>query len=68
MIKVIKQFLNKCNVVFDDFNQLDGMNIPRETFLSKEVYENVTENKVLVEGEANVVLKGEDTNWKNKKN
>ena len=39
--EIIKQFLNKCNVVFDDFNQLDGMSIPRETFLSTEVYESV---------------------------
>ena len=39
--EVVKHFSNKCNVVFDDFNQLDGMNIPRETFLSTEVYESV---------------------------
>ena len=39
--EIIKNFLNKCNVVFDDFNQLEGMSIPRETFLSNEVYETV---------------------------
>jgi hypothetical protein len=39
--EIIKKFLNKCNIVFDDFSQLEGMNIPRETFLSKEVYNEV---------------------------
>ena len=38
---IIKKFLNKCNIVFDDFNQLDGMSIPRDTLLSKEIYEEV---------------------------
>ena len=38
---VIKAFLNKCNIVFDDFSQLDGMSIPRDIFLSKEVYAEV---------------------------
>lgn len=39
--EIIKKFLNKCNIVFDEFSQLEGMNIPRETFLSKEVYNKV---------------------------
>lgn len=39
--EIIKTFLNKCNIVFDEFPQLEGMNIPRETFLSKEVYNKV---------------------------
>ena len=39
--EIIKKFLNKCNIVFDEFSQLEGMNIPRETFLSKEVYNEV---------------------------
>ena len=39
--EIIKKFLNKCNIVFDEFSQLEGMNIHRETFLSKEVYNEV---------------------------
>ena len=39
--KLIKDFLNRCNIVFTDFSQLEGMNIPRETLLSNEVYDKV---------------------------
>tara|TARA_Y100000591_G_scaffold271775_1_gene247055 strand:- start:12245 stop:12637 length:393 start_codon:yes stop_codon:yes gene_type:complete len=39
--EIIIKFLNKCNIVFDDFSQLEGMNIPRDIFLSKEVYDSV---------------------------
>ena len=38
---IIKQFLNKCNIVFNSFEELEGMQIPREVLLSKEVYEVV---------------------------
>lgn len=34
----IKTFLNNCGIVFDDFNHLDGMLIPRELLLSDETY------------------------------
>ena len=38
---MVKEFLNKCNIVFDDFSQLEGMNIPREILLSTEIYDKV---------------------------
>lgn len=41
---IIKEFLNKCSIVFDDFNQLDGMLIPRELLLSKAKYEVVKDD------------------------
>ena len=40
----IKEFLNKCSIVFEDFNQLDGMLIPRELLLSKDKYEIVKDD------------------------
>ena len=39
--KIVKEFLNKCSIVFEDFNQLDGMLIPRDLLLSKDKYEIV---------------------------
>ena len=42
--QVIKDFLNKCSIVFDDFSQLDGMLIPRDLLLSNEKYESVRED------------------------
>jgi len=39
--EIIKKFLNKCNIVFESFEQLDGMSIPRDVLLSNEVYEDV---------------------------
>ena len=39
--ETIKKFLNKCNIVFDDFSQLEGMTIPRDILLSQEVYNEV---------------------------
>ena len=39
--EIIKKFLNKCNIVFESFEQLDGMSIPRDILLSKEIYEDV---------------------------
>ena len=41
---IIKDFLNKCSIVFDDFSQLDGMLIPRNLLLSNEKYESVRED------------------------
>ena len=41
---IIKEFLNKCSIVFEDFNQLDGMLIPRELLLSKDKYEIVKDD------------------------
>jgi|TARA_B100000945_G_C19883582_1_gene368345 hypothetical protein len=37
----IKSFLNKCQIIFDDVNFLNGMKIPREILLSQKTYENV---------------------------
>ena len=42
--QVIKDFLNKCSIVFDDFSQLDGMLIPRDLLLSNEKYEYVKDD------------------------
>ncbi len=41
---IIKEFLNKCSIVFEEFNQLDGMLIPRDLLLSKDKYENVKDD------------------------
>ena len=38
---VVKDFLNKCSIVFDDYEQLDGMLVPRDVLLSKEKYESI---------------------------
>ena len=38
---IIKEFLNKCSIVFDDYAQLDGMLVPRDVLLSKEKYESI---------------------------
>ena len=40
-IETIKLILNKCNVHFNDFNQLDGLLIPRDILLMEETYTNV---------------------------
>ena len=42
--QIIKDFLNKCSIVFDDFSQLDGMLIPRDLLLSNEKYEYVKDD------------------------
>ena len=42
--QIIKDFLNKCAIVFDDFSQLDGMLIPRDLLLSNEKYESIRED------------------------
>jgi len=42
--QIIKDFLNKCSIVFDDFSQIDGMLIPRDLLLSNEKYESVRED------------------------
>ena len=42
--QIVKEFLNKCGIVFEDFKMLDGMLIPRDTLLSQEKYENIKED------------------------
>ena len=44
--QIVKEFLNKCGIVFEDYKMLDGMLIPRETLLSQEKYENIKEDLV----------------------
>ena len=38
---IILGFLNKCNLKFTNFEQLDGYIIPREQLLSKELYNDI---------------------------
>ena len=42
--QIIKEFLNKCSIVFDEFSQLDGMLVPRDILLSKEKYELIKDD------------------------
>lgn len=42
--KSIYDFLHDCNIVFKDFNHLDGMLIPREMLLDQKKYETVKEH------------------------
>jgi len=39
----IKLFLNKCKIIVDNLNQLDGMLIPREILIDGEIYKSVKE-------------------------
>ena len=40
----IKFFLNKCKVTINTYDDLNGMLIPREIFLDKEIYKSVKED------------------------
>ena len=42
--KSIYIFLNKCNIVFNDIQLLDGMLIPRELLLSEQKYKDISNN------------------------
>ena len=44
--QIVKEFLNKCGIVFEDYKMLDGMLIPRDTLLSQEKYDNIKEDLV----------------------
>ena len=46
----IKLFLNKCQIVFDDLEFLNGMKIPREILLSEKVYENIKTDIEAIKG------------------
>ena len=37
----LKNILNKCNIHFTEFNQLNGILIPRDILLNPQTYENV---------------------------
>ena len=39
--ELVKEFLNKCSIIFDNFEQLDNMLIPRNTLLSTDTYDKV---------------------------
>lgn len=39
--KMIKEFLNRCGLIFTKWEELDGMVIPRDTLLSTAIYEKV---------------------------
>ena len=43
-IEYIKPFLNKCKIEVDNFNDLNGMLIPREKLLDKEIYNFIKED------------------------
>ena len=40
----IKTFLNKCNITINTYDDLNGMLIPREIFLDKEIYKSIKED------------------------
>ena len=40
----IKSLLNKCKIVIQNFDDLNGMLLPREIFLDKEIYNSVKED------------------------
>ena len=40
----IKTFLNKCNIMINTYDDLNGMLIPREIFLDKEIYKSIKED------------------------
>lgn len=42
--KLTHTFLNKCSIVFNDFSQLDGMEIPRDILLNPKTYELVQDD------------------------
>ena len=44
MDEYIVNFLKKCNIQFEDDKQLDGHMIPRDIFLSEQIYDNVKED------------------------
>lgn len=39
--KILIEFLNKCGIVFEHFDNLNGMVIPRDVLISVEKYEKV---------------------------
>lgn len=41
--KILIEFLNKCGIVFEHFDNLNGMVIPRDVLISVEKYEKVKE-------------------------
>ena len=44
----IINLLNKCKISFDNEQQLEGMLVPREIFLSEEIYNNIKSDLPLI--------------------
>lgn len=44
----IKNFLNKCKIYIKNFDELNGMLIPRELLLDQSLYENIQEEITLL--------------------
>ncbi len=42
--KVIFDFLNKCNIAFNEMDKLNGMLIPRDMLLSEKKYDEIQDN------------------------
>jgi hypothetical protein len=40
----IKSFLNKCKILINEFDDLNGFLLPREIFLDKDIYNSVKED------------------------
>ncbi len=47
-ITFIKKVLNKCNIQFNDFYQINGLVLPRDIFLNLEYYEQVKPDIVIL--------------------
>jgi hypothetical protein len=43
-VEDIKSFLTKCKIVVHEFDDMNGLLIPREIFLDKEIYDSVKED------------------------
>jgi len=43
-VEYIKLFLNKCKIVVDNLNDLNGLLVPREILLNTEIYTSVKED------------------------
>ena len=43
-VEYIKSFLIKCKIVVNEFDDMNGLLIPREIFLDKELYDSVKED------------------------
>ena len=66
--QMVKKFLNKCGIIFEDYKMLDGMLIPRETLLNNEKYKNIKEDLVQIKktyssGSLTALQKCAEKNW-----
>ena len=42
--EILKKFLNKCNIIYETPEELDGTLIPRDILISKEKFESLAED------------------------